>query len=67
MYVEKKRPVALLEERLGRRGSPSQENEEGIVNKIEEKKKKNGVKWGHVSQRRRMFWKVWSNHCDPCD
>lgn len=40
MYVEKKRPVALLEERLGRRGSPSQENEEGIVNKIEEKKKK---------------------------
>ena len=42
MYVEKKRPVALLEERLGRRGSPSQENEEGIVNKIEEKKKKRG-------------------------
>ena len=60
MYIEKKRPGALLEERLGRRGGPSQENEEGIVNKIEKKKKKRGVKWGHVSQGRQMFWKVWS-------
>lgn len=57
--MEKKRPGALLEEILGRRGGPSQENEKGIVNKIE-KKKKRGAKWGHVSQGRQMFWKVWS-------
>ena len=45
MYIEKKRPRAFLEERLGRRGGPSQENKEGIVNKIE-KKKKEGAKVG---------------------
>lgn len=42
MYMEKKRPGALLEEILGRRGGPSQENEKGIVNKIEKKKKEGG-------------------------
>lgn len=42
MYMEKKRPGALLEEILGRRGGPSQENEKGIVNKIEKKKKRGG-------------------------
>ena len=60
MYVEKKRPGALQEERLGRRGGPSQENKKGIASKIERKKQKSRVKWEHVSQGRRMFWKVWS-------
>lgn len=51
MYVEKKRPGALLEERLGRRGGPSQENEEGIVNKIEKNKKKKRGKVGTCKPR----------------
>ena len=51
MYIEKKRPGALLEERLGRRGGPSQENKEGIVNKIEKKKKKEGGKVGTCKPR----------------
>lgn len=50
MYIEKKRPRAFLEERLGRRGGPSQENKEGIVNKIE-KKKKEGAKVGTCKPR----------------
>lgn len=49
--MEKKRPGALLEEILGRRGGPSQENEKGIVNKIEKKKKKEGGKVGTCKPR----------------
>lgn len=51
MYVEKKRPGTLQEERLGRRGGPSQENKKGIASKIERKKTKKQGKVGTCKPR----------------